>query len=305
MFGERMQDLWLRLKSLVRRGKLDRDLDDELAFHLAMREQKLREQGVAAEEAPYAARRQFGNVTRLKETSRELWDFRWLETFAQDLRYGARLLRKNPGFTAVAVLTLAFGIGANTAIFSLIDAVLLRSLPVENPAQLVALKWSARKAPNIHGMMSSGDCPTDMNGGGLNPTGCSFSEPMYREIAQADIFSGTAAFANTGRLDLTGNGPASVINGQLVSGDFFRTMGLKAAAGRLIDASDDTPAAAPVAVLNYGYWQSAFGGSGEAIGRTIELNAVPFTIVGVAEPRFTGITPGSDYDVWVPLSNEQ
>jgi predicted permease len=221
------------------------------------------------------------------------------------MRFGLRMLLKSPGFTAVAVLTLAFGIGANTAIFSLIDAVLLRSLPVENPAQLVLLKWSARKAPNIHGMISAGDCPSDLGHGGLNPTGCSFSEPMYREIALANIFAGTAAFANTGRLDLTGNGPASVINGQLVSGEFFHTMGLRAAAGRLIDGSDDTPAAAPVAVLNYGYWQSAFGGSREVIGRTIELNSVPFTIVGVAEQRFTGITPGSDYDVWVPLSNQK
>ena len=141
--------------------------------------------------------------------------------------------------------------------------------------------------------------------GAKNPGGCSFSEPMFREIAQANIFSGTAAFANTGRLNLTGNGPRTVINGQLVSGDFFRTMGLKAATGRLLDATDDKPSAAPVAVLNYGYWQSAFGGSRDVIGRTIELNNVPFTIVGVAEQRFTGITPGSDYDVWLPLSDAQ
>jgi hypothetical protein len=96
-----------------------------------------------------------------------------------------------------------------------------------------------------------------------------------------------------------------VINGQLVSGDFFRTMGLKAAAGRLFDAADDKPSAAPVAVLNYGYWQSAFGGARDVVGRTIELNDVPFTIIGIAEQRFTGVTPGSDYDVWLPLSDAQ
>src|SRR5258708_23610580 len=128
---------------------------------------------------------------------------------------------------------------------------------------------------------------------------------MYREIAKANVFSGTAAFANTGRLNLTGNGTATIINGQLVSGDFFRTMGLKAAAGRLFEVTDDKPSAAPVAVLNYGYWESAFGGSGDVIGRTIELNNVPFTIIGVAEQRFTGITPGSDYDVWLPLSDAE
>ena len=290
---------------MKRRKRMLDELEQDIREHIEMETQDNIARGMSPEEARYAAVRKFGNVTRVQEDAREVWSFVWLEQLWQDVRFGLRMLRKSPVFTAVAVLTLAFGIGANTAIFSLIDAVLLRSLPVENPAQLVLLKWSARKAPNIHGMMSSGDCPMDMGGGGLNPNGCSFSEPMYREIAQANIFSGTAAFANTGKLDLTGNGPASVINGQLVSGDFFHTMGLKAVVGRLLDASDDTPAAAPVTVLNYGYWQSAFGGSREVIGRTIELNAVPFTIVGVAEQRFTGITPGSDYDVWVPLSKQQ
>src|SRR5260370_845225 len=153
--------------------------------------------------------------------------------------------------------------------------------------------------------MSSGDCPMNLRPGAANPSGCSFSEPMFREIAQANVFSATAAFANSGRLTLTGKCPATVINGQLVSGHFFRTMGLKAAAGRLFDAADDTPSAAPVAVLNYGYWQSAFGGSRDVVGHTIELNSVPFTIIGIAEQRFTGITPGSDYDVWLPLSDAQ
>lgn len=290
---------------MKRRERMMEDLEQDIREHIEMETQDNIARGMSPEEARYAALRKFGNVRRVQEDARELWSFVGLEQLWQDVRFALRMLRKSPGFTAVAVLTLAFGIGANTAIFSLIDAVMLRSLPVENPAELVLLKWRARKAPNLHGLMSSGDCPSDMLGARLNPQGCSFSEPMYREIAGANIFSGTAAFANSGRLDLTGNGPASVISGQLVSGDFFHTMGLKAAVGRLIDASDDTPAAAPVAVLNYGYWQSAFGGSREVIGRTIELNAVPFTIVGVTEQRFTGITPGSDYDVWVPLSNQK
>jgi predicted permease len=286
---------------MKRRERMMDELEQDIRAHIEMETQDNIARGMPLEEARYAAVRKFGNVTRVQEDAHEVWSFVWLEQLWQDVLFGLRMLRKGPVFTAVAVLTLAFGIGANTAIFSLIDAVMLRSLPVENPAQLVLLKWSARRAPNLFGMMSSGDCPTDMGGGGLNPIGCSFSEPMFREIAQANIFSGTAAFANTGRLDLTGNGPASVINGQLVSGDFFRTMGLKAALGRLIGASDDTASGAAVTVLNYGYWQSAFGGSRDVIGRTIELNAVPFTIVGVAEQRFTGITPGSSYDVWIPL----
>jgi predicted permease len=281
------------------------DLDQDIRDHIERETQDNIERGMSPEEARYAAVRKFGNVMRIKEDTREVWSLVWLEQLLQDVHFGLRMLRKSPGFAAVAILTLALGIGANTAIFSLIDAVMLRALPVENPSQLAVLKWSARNAPNIHGYMTSGDCPLNVMPGAANPYGCSFSEPMFREIAQANVFAATAAFANSGRLNLTGNGPATVINGQLVSGDFFRTMSLKSAAGRLFESADDTPSAAPVAVLNYGYWQSAFGASRDVIGRTIELNNVPFTIIGVAEQRFTGITPGSDYDVWLPLSDAQ
>src|SRR6266446_524978 len=290
---------------MMRRNRMMEELDQDIRDHIERETQDNIERGMSPEEARYAALRKFGNVMRIKEETRELWSFVWLEQLGQDIHYGLRMLAKSPGFAAVAILTLALGIGTNTAIFSLVDAVMLRLLPVENPSQLALLKWGARNAPNIHGYMSSGDCPTDLSFGARNPSGCSFSEPMFREIAQANVFSATAAFANSGRLNLTGNGPATVINGQLVSGDFFHTMGLKAAAGRLFDAADDTPSAAPVAVLNYGYWQSAFGASPDVVGHTIELNNVPFTIIGVAEQRFTGITPGSDYDVWLPLSDAQ
>jgi len=290
---------------MKRRKRMLEELDQDIREHIERETRDNMERGMSSEEARYRAVRKFGNVTRVKEETREAWGFLWLEQLLEDLRFGLRMLLKSPGFASVAILTLALGIGANTAIFSLIDAVMLRSLPVENPSQLVLLKWSARNAPNIRGYMSSGDCPTDLSFGASNPSGCSFSEPMFREIAKANVFSGTAAFANSGRLNLTGNGPATVINGQLVSGEFFRTMGLTAAAGRLFEATDDRLSAAPVAVLNYGYWRSAFGGSLDAVGRTIELNNVPFTIIGVAEQRFTGITPGSDYDVWLPLSDAQ
>ncbi len=290
---------------MTRRKRMLGELDQDIRDHIERETQDNIERGMSPQEARYAAMRKFGNVMRVKEETREVWSVVWLEQLWQDIRYGLRMLRKSPGFSAVAILTLALGIGANTAIFSLIDAVMLRSLPVENPSQLVLLQWAARNSPNVHGYQSAGDCANDMRLGAKNPGGCSFSEPMFREIAKSNVFSGTAAFANSGRLNLTGNGPATVINGQLVSGDFFRTMGLKAAAGRLIDVTDDMPSAAPVAVLNYGYWQSAFGGSRDVIGHTIELNSVPFTIAGVAEQKFTGLTPGSDYDVWLPLSDAQ
>jgi macrolide transport system ATP-binding/permease protein len=303
--------VWLaHFRGLFGKECRDRDLAAELESHLQLHIEDNLRAGMTPEEARRRALIQLGGVEQTKERYRERRGLASLESLVQDLRFALRMLRKNPGFTAVAVLTLALGIGANTAIFSLIDAVLLRSLPVENPSQLFVLTWAARRAPMIHGYMSAGDCPTNLRPGGLNPSGCSLSEPMFRRIAQARVFADVAAFGDTGSigagsLDLTGGGGARVITGQVVSGQFFRTLGVKVAAGRLIQQSDDSPSAASVAVLNYGYWESAFGGSLEVIGRTIELNRVPFTIVGVAEQRFTGLTPGTEYDIWLPLADAQ
>ncbi len=220
----------------------------------------------------------------------------------QDIRYGFRMLAKSPGFAAVAILTLALGIGANTAIFSMIDAILMRSLPVQDAQRLVVLKWSARKRIDIHSSSSYGDCNQQRQRNGPNSS-CSFSEPFFHEVAQQkNAFSNVAAFSGGGQVDLSGNGSASVLYSQAVSGEFFPTLGIRAAAGRLIAPSDDSVSAPPVVVLNYGYWKSEFGGSASAIGKTIRLNNVPFTIIGVAEARFDSLSPGQIYDLWVPLS---
>lgn len=225
-----------------------------------------------------------------------------MNTLWQDLRFGIRMLAKSPGFTAVAILTLALGIGANTAIFSLIDGILMRGLPIQDAQNVVVLKWSALKRPNLHSSSSYGDCTQSYAPRGA-ATSCSFSEPFFNDVAShVSAFSSVAAFANTGQIDLSGNGTASVLRGQAVSGEFFPLLGVRAAAGRLIAPSDDSASAQPVVVLNYGYWKSQFGGSLSAIGRTIRLNNVPFTIVGVSEPRFDSLSPGRVYDVWVPLS---
>ena len=220
----------------------------------------------------------------------------------QDLRYGLRLLAKNPGFTAVAILTLAFGIGANTAIFSLLNAVMLQAIPVRSPQQLVVLRWSAHAHPQNAGSSSYGDCQwskwTDKVSGS-----CSFSYPMFKELReQAEVFSSMGAFAGPAQLDLTGNGTASIVRGEIVSGDYFQTLGVRAAAGRTIESRDERPGAEAVAVLSYAYWQGAFGGAPSAIGRAIKLNGVPFTIVGVADAAFTRLTPGHAQDMWLPLS---
>jgi predicted permease len=225
-----------------------------------------------------------------------------MQTILQDLRYGLRVLAKAPGFTAVAVLTLALGIGANTAIFSFVNSILLGTMPVRDANELVLLRWAARKSPKIMMSRSYGDCRS----AGFkdpNPNGCNFSKVFFDAVrSQSGIFSGLAAFAGAGQLNLAGNGAASVIRGQLVTGDFFPTLGVRAAVGRTIDPSDDTPSAPPVVMLNYGYWQSAFGGSPSAIGKTIHLNGVAFTIVGVADQKFLSISPGNDYDVWLPFA---
>ena len=226
-----------------------------------------------------------------------------MRTLIQDLHYGLRMLRKSPGFTTVSILTLAMGIGANTAIFSLIDGILMRTLPVQDAQHLVVLRWNSRKSPDIHSRSSYGDCASEHSSQDGVSSGCSLSLPFFNDVAShVSAFSDVAAFANAAQIDLSGSGTASVLSGQAVSGGFFSLLGIRAAAGRLIAPSDDSVSAQPVVVLNYVYWKRQFGGSPSAIGKTVRLNNVPFTIVGVADPRFDSLSPGRVYDVWIPLS---
>jgi predicted permease len=233
----------------------------------------------------------------------------FFETLWQDIRYGLRMLRKNLGFTSVAVLTLALGIGANTAIFSLIDALLLRSLPVHDPQELVVFQWTAHKVPEFEGMSSYGDCkdswgpPPGETGPAPDPEACSFPKPYYDQVkTQTNVFSGVVGFGPAVEFNLTGNGPASIVRAHLVSGNYFDTLGVRPAFGRVIEPSDDAPDAPPVMMLSYGYWQRVFGGSLSALSKKIELNGVAAVIIGVAEPRFGTLTPGNETEAWVPLS---
>jgi predicted permease len=289
-----------KFSALFRRRKPVDDLEEEIRSHLEMEEQENLESGMPPDEAHYAALRRFGNMTLAQERSRKMWGWASVEALWQDLRFGLRQLRRNPGFTVVAVLTLALGIGANTAIFSLIDAVMLRSLPVRDPSQLVVLRWSAHKAPRANSTSSYGDCE---RGDEKNPSGCSLPYSFFELIrSEKDVFSGATAFAGPWNLVLSGIGLARMADGEVVSGDYFSTLGVKAALGRTLGPDDDTPSALPAVVLSYAFWQTAFGGNPAAIGRTVLLNSVPFTIVGVAGPAFTRLSPGKRQDLFLSLS---
>jgi predicted permease len=290
-----------RFRALFRRGRIEDDLSEELRFHLQREIEKNIAAGLTPEEARYTALRSFGGVDQIQEQCRDVRPFRFFEESLQDMRYALRVLRKSPGFTTVAVLTLALGIGANTAIFSLLHAVMLRSLPVRDPEHLFVFKWTAKATPEYQGYSQFEPCFDDGN----RPvaSGCSFSFPVFERMrSQTSLFSGVAAFAGPAQVALSGHGPASIVKGELVSGEFFQTLGVTAALGRTLEPGDDTPTAEPVAVLNYGYWQRVFGGAPSIVGKTIRLNSIPFTIVGVAEPQFTRLSPGKIHDLWLPLS---
>src|SRR4030095_2630854 len=212
---------------------------------------------------------------------------RWEDEIVQDLRFGLRLLLKNRSFTVVAVLSLALGIGANTAIFTLVDAVLIKSLPVKSPEQLVAFD-----SHNNRGEQRN------------------FSHPVFKELrTRTQGFSGIfAAMDGTSRLEMTGSRSiAGTVHAevQLVSGEYFQVLGVNPIIGRPLTAEDDqTPGVAPVAVLSYGFWQGRFAGDVSVIGQTIILKEQPFTVIGVTPPRFFGEVVGRSPDVWAPLMME-
>jgi predicted permease len=300
----RIYKLALRFRSLFHRGAVDREMEQELLFHIEQQTAINIAAGMPPEEARYAALRGFGGVDQIREECRDMRSVNWIRDFLQDVRFGIRVLLKSPGFALVAILTLALGIGANTAIFSLIDAALLRDLPVSDPQSLVMLRWIAHKEPNPLNVSSYGDCPRIPNEAGSG--GCTFSEPLFREIqSQTKVFSSLAAFAGGGGLNLTGNGSPTTVDGvKYVSGSYFQTLGVRPQCGRLIGAADDAPSASPVVVLSHDYWKSQFASSESAVGKTIFLNRVPFTIVGVAEPRFDSLSTGNIIQMWLPLSTQ-
>ena len=271
-------ELGRRLLMLFRRSQFDRDLEEEMRLHRELREQEQLEAGVAPEEARYAAHRRFGNDLVLREESREMWGWNWLENTLQDVRYGFRMLVKNPGFTTVAVLTLALGIGANTAIFSVVNAVLLRPLPYPRPGEIVQVNLAWK-------------------GGGVNDALTVPEFVFYRDHASA--FQAMAGFRGGPDLSIKRDGASEWTSSLRVTDGFFRVLGVAPALGRGILREETRPGGAQSAVLSDSLWQKAFGADPAVIGRQVEMGDASYTVVGVMPPHFTFV--GQPADVFVPL----
>jgi len=275
-------DLSLRLRSLFRRKNVEAELDDELRFHLENQVSKLVQSGLAPAEAQRRARLEFGGMEQLKEEHRDARGVNFIETLFLDIRYGFRILGRTPVITSVAILSLALGIGANTAIFSLIDTVMLRMLPVNKPEELMQVRMRDPRSPSEE----------------ANPT---FTNPLWEQLRnRQDVFSDVFAWS-TSRFNLAQGGAVSYANGIFASGEFFSTLGIQPAAGRMIVASDDQRGCAGVTVLSYGFWQDHFGGAQTAVGSTLTLDNHAFEIVGVSAPGFYGVDVGSKFDVAIPV----
>jgi predicted permease len=290
-----------------RRKQSERDLERELRSHLQLEAEEQRDAGLPVDQARYAAQRAFGNVTLVREEIREMSRWMLLDRLRQDLRYALRTLGRNPGFTAVAILTLALGIGANTAIFSLLNAVELRRLPVRDPQELALLEWSADKKVNWpEGSSSYGGCDAgeirDAGQMRSNTAGCSFSYPAFDHFrSHSKLFSGVAAVAGPAGFQTRLHGEIVHAAAQFVSGDFFSILGVSAQVGRTLDSKDDLPGAEPVAVLSSRCWVARFGGDPAIVGKTIALDGAPFTVVGVADKEFFGLQPEQLPDLWIPV----
>ncbi|MBZ5538650.1 MAG: ABC transporter permease [Acidobacteriia bacterium] len=262
------------------RSRRDEHLREEIEGHLQMATKEGIDRGEPREEARHAAHREFGNVNLVREVTSDQWGGRWLENVLQDLRFGARLLGKDPGFTSVAVLTLALGIGANTAIYSLVDALLLRALPVTEPRQLVLINRTGPQAG------IENDFPIS-----------TFEQFRDRNHSFSGIFA-----RDDSRVSITVNGQPELVWGDFVSGSFFDVLGVGALRGRTFSPVDDQPGKKPVAVITFGLWERRFGRDPSVIGRTIFLGKIPFTVIGVTPRNFHGLGRGIEgLDIILPM----
>jgi predicted permease len=269
-----------RLRGLLRRRSVEREMEEEMRFHLRMRAEENVRRGMAPEEAERAALRSFGQWPRIKEACRDVKGAGGVEKLLQDMRFGARTLGKNPGFTLVVTLTLALGIGANTAIFSFVNAVLLRTPPVAEPERLVYVFGGTKASP--YGVSSYPDYVD------------------YRD--RNDVFSDLIAYSPI-TLSLNSDEQVDTVTGLIVTGNYFDALGVRPPVGRaFLPEEDATPGAHPVAVIGHGLWQGRFGADPGVVGRKLLLNGQQFTVVGVAPADFNGADAGRTSDIYVPMA---
>ncbi len=286
----------------ARRGEV---LREEMELHLAEKAAQLQADGMTPECARAEARRRFGNVGLKHEESRAIWIKRFWSELGQDVRYGCRTMTANKAFSALAVFSLALGIGANTAIYSLMESILLRSLPVADPESLVVLNWHSPPPQNankqwvhvvhgVQGLFWPGDKGTLVSG--IFPYGA------FETLREGNpVFSTLFGYFNGLHRNLAIRGQAASVSAEYVTGGYFRGLEVSPAAGRLIDSEDDRPGAAPVAVISFATSQNRFGGPPNAIGQSILVDNIPFTVIGVAPPEFFGVDPAVAPALYLPV----
>ncbi len=278
---------------LLHRRQFDADLEEEMRLHLELRGEQQAESGIQGSEASAAARRRFGNPMVLKEKSRSAWGWEWLEDFLQDMNYGLRGMARSAGITVVALLSLALGIGANTAIFSLVDTVLLKSLPVNEPSQLVLF------GNGLDEGISDGF-----------PNRWLYSYPFYREMKKRNhVFSDVAAaFSMVDKVHgfVQGRSEAEPLAVQLVSGTYFPMLGVQPVIGRAISEDDDrTQGGHPVAIVSYRWWTQNLRRDPSVLDKKLIIGSTSYSIVGVAPAEFFGTKVGESPDIWIPLSMQK
>ncbi|HSU59858.1 MAG TPA: ABC transporter permease [Bryobacteraceae bacterium] len=274
----------IRLFNWFRRGSLERGLDRELQYHFDRRVADLTAAGIPEPEARRRVAAELG-LAHVREEIRDVWLTRWFRDFLYDLRFSARSFLRSPGFTAATLLSLALGIGATTAIYSLVDQVILHALPIHDPARLVLVDW--------HG---------DQIGGGFGSWNL-MSYPFCRDLQkQTRFFEGVLCRAEID-VNLAAGGDPKPVAAEIVSGSYFSVLGIGPALGRIIEEPDDAaPGAGPVIVLSNDFWQAEFGGAADIIGRKLLINQHPMTIVGVAAAPFHGVDVGAVPALWIPAS---
>jgi macrolide transport system ATP-binding/permease protein len=294
-----------RLRYWIESARRSEALGEEMELHLAEKAAELEADGMTAERAQAEARRRFGNAGLKHEESREIWMTRFLSELGQDVRYGFRTMNANRAFSALAVLLLALGIGANTAIYSLMESILLRSLPVGDPESLVVLNWHSPPPFNaskqwvhvVHGLQGV----AWPGGKGAMVSGM-FPYGAFETLRDENpVFSTLFGYFNGQTRNLSIHGQATTASTEYVTGEYFRGLAVSPAAGRPIDSADDRLGAAPVAVISFATSQNRFGGPPNAIGQSILVDNLPFTVIGVAPPEFFGVDPAAAPDLYLPL----